>query len=201
MLLPCHDVEKINELESDIQHLWSSLSWDNDDGGDVGEPEPALIQLDGSRLQHRVAVVGILLEYPVVYVLFEQGQGNCVASDALLLHRVRVKREVVKVVVEEDANEEVTTAKTKTDNKMQHGFEENGDEYNLQLLPWSFTVPQPLVRLFPVRLAVASFFLTIQNRWRRLSNERRNQNDGGKERKKTMLEWRVEEIHATSVCL
>jgi len=199
MLLPCHDVEKINELESDIQHLWSSLSWDNDVGGDVGEPEPALIQLDGSRLQHRVAVVGILLEYPVVYVLFEQGQGNCVASDALLLHRVRVKREVVKVVVEEDANEEVTTAKT--DNKMQHGFEENGDEYNLQLLPWSFTVPQPLVRLFPVRLAVASFFLTIQNRWRRLSNERRNQNDGGKERKKTMLEWRVEEIHATSVCL
>jgi hypothetical protein len=108
---------------------------------------------------------------------------------------VEVVEEVVKVVVEV----EVTTAKT--DNKMQHGFKKNGDGDDLQLLPWSFTVPQPLVRLLPVRLAMTSFFLTIQNRWRRLTNEQRNQNDREKERKKTMLEWRVEKIHATSVCL
>ena len=156
---------KTNGLKNTMQNLLSLLQQTKAKSPSVKLESPYV-------LQQMTAIVGILLEYPVVYGMFktvddddeDTHSGNCVAADTLCQRRLEWTP---------------TTILSQLD---------NSPSILPPVLPWSFTVPKPLTRNIEVRRAIALFFVAVARRCR-------------KSRGIGTLEWIIVEIDVPSVCL
>ena len=178
---------KLNALKKTISLLITSLQSNNPLNKNASHP--GHIQFKESALSHMTATVGILLEYPVVYGIFDTDEdakdgkkekrfGNCAAADVLFQHRL-IWTSGLKTNVVTESDIDIQNKTSASSSSLTRSL----------LLPWSFTVPQPLQKKMEIRLSISSFFNTIQNRCRQIYTT------------EGMLAWKIEDMDVSSVCL
>jgi hypothetical protein len=168
--IPWSDTEQTTAIVASMKAVLSALQKTG--------PNDRVVLLPTEQMHPVICIVGMLLEYPVVYGIFQDKTsmtGNCAAADTLCRCRL-----------------------------LQHSGLGNAREEII--LPWSFTIPKALSRNIFVRLAKSLFYNTVLKRIRAIQRLRRvgegNGNGPGKEEQgRVALSWAVEEVNVTSVCL
>ena len=150
----------------------------------------AIVRVHVQHVQQMISVVGMLLEYPVVYGMFQDGlgaqerTGNCAAAGTLCRHRMVV-----------NACSSVGQGLSKEPDTV--------DKVTTTLLPWSFTVPKALMKNIHVQLSLALFYNVVLQRVSHLNQHPRGNTDPTVQTFPVLplLSWVKEDINVTSVCL
>ena len=152
--------EDLSEMTKDLL-LLKAFAHDRDDTSDGRQTGR---NLDASQLRLLAPLVGILLEYPVVYGFFsplcdtaseESPSGaNCAAAEPLVCHQL---------VISEGKKPSTMLARTGAlpGSNTEQQEEEDTDAITL---PWTFTVPLPLLKIPSVQSALVSFYNNVELR-------------------------------------
>jgi hypothetical protein len=172
IFIPWSNTKQTKQLVEAMEYVLSAIVTN-----DENDKKENMICLQRERMNtSMISIVGILLEYPVVYGFFQGDEtivGNCAASDTLCCHRL-IHHTVQWI--------EIAEQKSK-----------NCSDTRDLILPWSFTVPKLIKKNVFVRLAIAYFYTIILKRL--------NNNGQNVPTTQQHLSWNVEEMNVSSVCL